>query len=229
MKPYIIVHMMTSIDGRIDCPMVGQLSTDEYYVALEKLGHCSKLSGRATAALECQAVKNECERIGEQPILHESIHVAHSSDEYTIVVDTYGKLNWQSNTADGHPVLCIVSEQVSQTYLDTLRLLGISWIAVGKDRIDLPNAMNILHEQFGVKQVAIVGGGHICGGFLEAGLVDEVSIMLAPGIDGRKGQTAVFDGITNKECNPYRLKLESVEQLEIGILWLRYKMREQKQ
>ena len=229
MKPYIIVHMMTSIDGRIDCPMVGQLSTDEYYVALEKLGHCSKLSGRVTAALECPAVKDEHERMEGQPILHESIYVAHSSDEYTIVVDTYGKLDWQSNTADGHPVLCIFSEQVSQTYLDTLRLLGISWIAVGKDRIDLPKVMNILHEQFGVKQVAIVGGGHICGGFLEAGLVDEVSIMLAPGIDGRKGQTAVFDGITNKECNPYRLKLESVEQWETGILWLRYKMKGQKQ
>lgn len=228
MNPYIIVHMMTSIDGRIDCPMVGQLSTDEYYVALEKLGLCSKLSGRVTAALECPAVKNECDKKEEQPILHESVHVACPSDEYTIIVDTFGKLNWQSNTADRHPVLCIVSEQVSQTYLETLRLLGISWIAVGKDRIDLPKAMNILYEQFGVKQVAIVGGGHICGGFLEAGLIDEVSIMLAPGIDGRKGQTAVFDGITNKECNPYRLKLESVEQWETGILWLRYKMRGQK-
>lgn len=46
MRPYIISHMMTSVDGRIDCPMVGQLSTDEYYIALEKLGPCSKLSGR---------------------------------------------------------------------------------------------------------------------------------------------------------------------------------------
>ena len=42
MRPYIISHMMTSVDGRIDCPMVGQLSTDEYYIALEKLGPCSK-------------------------------------------------------------------------------------------------------------------------------------------------------------------------------------------
>ena len=41
MEPYIFVHMMTSVDGRIDCPMVGQLSTDEYYIALEKLGLCS--------------------------------------------------------------------------------------------------------------------------------------------------------------------------------------------
>ena len=38
MRSYIISHMMTSVDGRIDCPMVGQLSTDEYYIALEKLG-----------------------------------------------------------------------------------------------------------------------------------------------------------------------------------------------
>ena len=29
MRPYIISHMMTSVDGRIDCPMVEQLSTDE--------------------------------------------------------------------------------------------------------------------------------------------------------------------------------------------------------
>ena len=229
MKPYIIVHMMTSIDGRIDCPMVGQLSTDEYEVALDKFGLCSKLSGRVTAALECTAVKEESDRIGEQPVLQESIHIARSSDEYTIVVDTYGKLSWQANTSDGHPVLCIVSEQVSQTYLDTLHLLEISWIVVGKDRIDLPKAMKILHDKFGIKQVVIAGGGHICGGFLETGLIDEVSIMLAPGIDGRKGQTAVFDGITDMECNPYRLKLESLEQLKTGIVWLRYKMREQKQ
>lgn len=68
MRPYIISHMMTSVDGRIDCPMVGQLSTDEYYVALEKLGPCSKLSGRVTTALECTAVKEESSRMEGNPI-----------------------------------------------------------------------------------------------------------------------------------------------------------------
>ena len=88
-----------------------------------------------------------------------------------------------------------------------------------------PGAMELLHEHFGVERLAIVGGGHICGGFLEAGLIDEVSIMVAPGIDGRKGQTAVFDGISRMECNPYKLKLESVEQWETDIVWLRYKIK----
>lgn len=89
----------------------------------------------------------------------------------------------------------------------------------------MPKAMEALSEHFGVKRLAIVGGGHICGGFLEAGLIDEVSIMVAPGIDGRKGQIAVFDGITDTGCNPFRLKLESVEQWPTDIVWLRYKMK----
>lgn len=90
MRPYIISHMMTSVDGRIDCPMVGQLSTDEYYIALEKLGPCSKLSGRITTALECSAVKEESTPMEGTPIGHKSVYVANKSDEYTIIVDTYG-------------------------------------------------------------------------------------------------------------------------------------------
>ena len=178
MRPYIISHMMTSVDGRIDCPMVGQLSTDEYYIALEKLGPCSKLSGRITTALECSAVKEESTPMEGTPIGHKSVYVANKSDEYTIIVDTYGKLRWQEGEADGHPLLCIVSEQVSEKYLETLRTSGISWIATGAERIDLPQAMELLCEHFGVECLAIVGGGHICGGFLEAGLIDEVSIMV---------------------------------------------------
>ena len=104
------------------------------------------------------------------PIGHKSVYVANKSDEYTIIVDTYGKLRWQEGEADGHPLLCIVSEQVSEKYLETLRTSGISWIATGAERIDLPQAMELLCEHFGVECLAIVGGG----------LIDEVSIMVAP-------------------------------------------------
>lgn len=132
MKPYIISHMMTSVDGRIDCPMVGKLSTDEYYIALEKIGPCSKLSGRVTTALECPAVKEEAAPDTSNTAGQESVYVARQSEEYTIIVDTHGKLRWQANEADGHPLLCIVSEQVTETYLEMLRQQGISWIATGK-------------------------------------------------------------------------------------------------
>lgn len=216
--------MMASVDGRIDCPMVAQISGNEYYEALDRLGRSSKLSGRTTAALECTAVSEEKGRgHAGKPVGRESVHVACRTDEYTIIVDTYGRLQWASGVADGHPVLCILGEQVTEEHLETLRQRGVSWIATGKEHIDLPRAMELLAERFGVERLIIVGGGHINGGFLDAELIDEVSIMVAPGIDGRKGETAVFDGITGRGCNPFRLRLRSVEQWpDTEVVWLRY-------
>ena len=83
--------------------------------------------------------------------------------------------------------------------------------------------MEILHSEFGVERMAVVGGGHINGGFLADGLIDEVSLLLAPGIDGRRGQTALFDGIADMGRGPVKLSLQSVEQFENDTLWIRYK------
>ena len=106
-----------------------------------------------------------------------------------------------------------------------LREQEISWICIGKDSIDLPRAMEILRKEFDVKRLAVLGGGHINGGFLEAGLIDEVSLLLAPGIDGRAGQTALFDGIRDMSHSPVPLKLASVEPLANGTIWVRYTLK----
>lgn len=42
-------------------------------------------------------------------------------------------------------------------------------------------------------------------------------------IDGRKGQTALFDGIADMNRMPVRLSLESVEHVGNDTLWIRYK------
>lgn len=108
--------------------------------------------------------------------------------------------------------------------LETFRA-GDSGLGVyGCQRGMFPNGGESGRQDFHLWRLAIVGGGHICGGLLEAGLIDEVSIMVAPGIDGRKGQTAVFDGIADTGCNPFRLKLKSMERLSKDIVWLRYTM-----
>lgn len=54
---------------------------------------------------------------------------------------------------------------------------------------------------------------------------NEASVMIAPGIDGRTRQTAMFDGVTDHGSSPYKLILESVEQWETDIVWLRYKLK----
>lgn len=81
--------------------------------------------------------------------------------------------------------------------------------------------MEILHDAFGVERMAVLGGGTINAAFLDAGLLDEVSILLGPGIDGRKGMTATFDGLP-EDREPVQLKLMSVQPYENGAVWLRY-------
>lgn len=52
-KPYIICHMMTSVDGRIDCAMTSQLpGVEDYYKTLDALNLPTTVSGRVTAELE---------------------------------------------------------------------------------------------------------------------------------------------------------------------------------
>ena len=214
--------MVASIDGRIDCSMVDKISGNEYYETLEKLDCPVQLEGRVTME-HYNAAKEPFIANDTTPFGMTSVYKAVDSKEYIVAVDTHGRLRWPAAEIDGVPLVCIVSEQVPQEYLEMLRNERISYICVGSDVIDLQAAMEILCTDFGVERLAVLGGGHINGGFLAAGLIDEVSLLLAPGIDGRKGQTALFDGIADIDRMPVRLALESVEQVGQGTLWIRYK------
>ena len=138
-----------------------------------------------------------------------------------VVTDTRGTLLWDKPADGERPLLILTSCQASREYLDYLEGLHISWIACGGDKIDLARACEILKEEFGVQRAAVVGGGHINAAFLADGLLDEVSILVGAGIDGRGGMAAVFDGLPmDRPVTP--LKLTSVQQYGTGAVWLRY-------
>lgn len=61
-KPYIICHMMISIDGRIDCAMTSKLpGVDDYYTTLDEINVSTTVSGRVRAELEmAEAVCRQC-------------------------------------------------------------------------------------------------------------------------------------------------------------------------
>jgi len=67
------------------------------------------------------------------------------------------------------------------------------------------------------------------GSFLAAGLIDEVSLVLAPVADGTVGSPTVFDvrsGNANRMAAG--MTLQSVRRLNKDALWLRYKGRKQR-
>ena len=76
-----------------------------------------------------------------------------------------------------------------------LRGKSISYIVAGESAVDLAKAVNLLGKHFGIRRLLLGAGGQINNAFLQADLVDEVSLLLVPGIDGRREVPAVFDGV----------------------------------
>ena len=135
-----------------------------------------------------------------------------------------GKLRWADGGLDGDHLICVVSEQVPQDYLAMLQEKGISYIVSGRSGVDLANAVNQLAEHFGIRTLLLEGGGHINGAFLQAGLIDEVSLLVVPGIDGRHDIPAVFDGVNPSRKKAVPLRLKSVEKRGRDSLWIRYEV-----
>lgn len=223
-KPYIVCHMMTSLDGRIDCAMTEQLpGVQEYYQTLEALQAPTTISGRVTAQLE-MALPGEFQASEPTPVNKEAFSKKADAPGYEVVVDTHGKLLWPGSGEQEKPLLILTSEQAPQEYLSYLDGRNISWIVTGKERIDLARAVEILAAEFGVERMAVVGGSAINTSFLDAGLLDEVSILIGAGIDGRGGMPAVFDGLP-KTHPVIPLRLTDVQKFDSGAVWMKYRIQ----
>ena len=224
MRPYIICHMLSSVDGKIDGTALRAVTTEGDYEATgTQLEGDAWICGRTTMQMHF-AEEEPFVSASHRPAGQQPVHVARKAKSYAISVDTTGKLRWESGDLYGDHLICILSERVSEDYLSMLRDKGISYIVAGEFAVDLDKAVNVLSEHFGIRRLLLEGGGQINGAFLQAGLVDEVSLLLVPGIDGRHDVIAVFDGVEAANRTAVPLKLTSIERREKDTLWLRYEV-----
>lgn len=220
MKPRVIMHMLSSIDGRIT---VGTWPEDHGYGDIyERIHRDLKgdawIVGRVTMA---EFAEGQPLPIKAQESLPRTTWIAPGADKgpYAIALDREGKLHINTARVNGDVLIAVLTEAVSDDHLAELRRDGISYIFAGNHEIDLALALDILAEAFGIKTLLLEGGGGINGSFLSAGLIDEISLMIVPLADGSTGKPTTFDRTVGAAAE---LKLQSVTQLEQGILHLRY-------
>jgi 2,5-diamino-6-(ribosylamino)-4(3H)-pyrimidinone 5'-phosphate reductase len=225
-RPRVICHMMASVDGRID--VEGWPDTGEGRRQYEQVhaGYDADgwICGRITMEPFAGGVRSEAEVAREHDgAPREDYRAPGDHDSFAFAIDASGRLAWESNDIDGDHVVAILSQRVSDEYLAFLRERGVSYLLAGARDVDLPLALEKIAARFGVRTLMLEGGGRINGGMLRAGLVDEVSLLLAPVADGRIGTPALFD-VDGDDAAPARLALESVERRAGDILWLRYRV-----
>lgn len=147
------------------------------------------------------------------------------SERMFIVADPDADILFTSATVRGDNILVIVGQNATEEYLTHLREKGISYVIIN-DATNLQEGFDAVGRKFGIRCISVQGGGILNGALLADGLVDELSLVIYPGIDGLSGIPSIFEYVDGKTSNPaggQSLQLLSVSQREHGVIWLQYR------
>ena len=220
--------MMTSIDGRIvpgRWPDLGE-GRREYEHVHAAMGADAWMCGRITMEPFAGATRSNEEIARESSGVDRPDFIApDAGPSYAVAVDPSGKLAWTSSDIDGDHVVTVLTWRVSDEYLELLRTRGVSYVIAGAREVDLALALRKLASSFGIRTVMLEGGGRINGSMLRDGLIDEISVLVAPVVDGAIGTPALFDVDDPQSIfAPRKLVLDTVERRANDMLWLRYRV-----
>lgn len=234
-RPYIICHMVTSLDGKIigDYLKVERAAyfTDEYEKIHGRYVCEAWMSGRVTMEEHFTfGHKLDLTQENIETIPRIDYVANKNAKTYVIAVDPSGKLGWTENALapwnehrfEDH-IVEVLTEQVSDAYLAHLKKIGISYIFGGKERLNFSLVVEKLKKLFSIDKLMLEGGGFLNGSFLNEGLIDELSLILVPIADGATNSVTLFEtsSFLNKP-KPVNFFLKEVEKLDDGGLWLKY-------
>ena len=231
-RPYIICHMVTSLDGKVtgsylSAPECGPAA--ELYYALHR--------DRKADAFACGRVTMEGSFTGgwypdlqdyspapgwrwKMDFIPEDL-----GDFYAVAFDPHGRLGWASARIadpDGDPgydkarIIEVLTHDIDPRYTGYLEEKGIAYIFAGEQELDLPLALMKLRRFFGMQVLLLEGGSILNGAFQRCGLIDELSLVVAP-MAAEAEDKPLF---TDSALQHFRL---AEVQNHNGILWLNYK------
>ncbi|KAK7198213.1 RibD C-terminal domain containing protein [Novymonas esmeraldas] len=154
-----------------------------------------------------------------------------TGNHYFAVVDPHGRLAWKQSTRQNarfpfyngdRVVEVLVEDWVTDAFLAQLRRANVPYIFAGKSALDCRLAVDKLGALFHTDRVVCHGGGTLNGSLLEQGVVDELSLVLAPAVCGDPAAVPVFGSMTGGKLPMADFDLSAVEKLADGALWLRY-------
>lgn len=228
MKPHVICHMMVSLDGRIhpsrwtESPDGNRKDWTTVYEDVHgTLAGDAWLVGRVTMAEMSKGTPHPPAAAGQVTRPH---HFAkRDAGTYAIAFDRAGKLHFAKADVGGDHVVVLLGPGVPDAHLAELAGDGISYVVAPDDAMAPRPLFELLGRELGIKRLLVEGGGNVNGSLMAAGVVDELSLLIAPAIDGALGVTGLFEvpaatGLAGK----VRLRLTGTQTLAHGVVHLRY-------
>ncbi len=218
-KPFVFINCAMTLDGKLSTIERKQIkiSSDA------DLGRVDGLRAESDAVLV-----GMCTVVGDDPKLtvksdrlrRERLSRGLLENPIKVCVGNVNRMRLDSDFLDcGGSKLIFTSEGSDPVKIRELGKKAEVYV-LGKDRVDLTEMLRVL-AKLGVKRLMVEGGGTVNFRLLEAGLVDEVYVAVAPRIFGGANAPTLVDGEGFSAGDAVDLKLLGVDNLN-DLLVLRY-------
>ena len=200
-RPYIICHMVTSVDGKVTGDFLFRpeckKATDIYYEMnreYKSQGSGGFICGRIT--METSFTGGWYPDLSKYEPVEKHLgsymncwcdDMGENGDYYAIAFDPKGRLGWKKNVIededpgyDGARIIEVLKEKVDGRYLSYLEKMEIPYIIAGEDEINVPLALRLLFDHLTPTFYVLEGGSIINGSFIRTDCVDEISVVQAP-------------------------------------------------
>ena len=237
-RPYVICHMLTSLDGKIDGEFFSApecVPAVQQFAKVRTVYNCNAtLYG--TTTMEGGYADGQIGTLPKSEIVYsrEDYIAENNVNNYIVSLDPQGILAFsgkyleKKNRPKAH-IIEVLTEQASDEYLAYLRKLDISYVFAGKKQLDCMLLLEKLKKLFGISKLMISGGGLTNWSFVQDDLIDELSLVIAPVADGGREAASIFE---KSDFLPHRapaaFTLKSVKQINSDTLWLCYLRKEKR-
>ena len=228
-RPYIVCHMLTSIDGKVTGKFLENertLKYNNYYYKINDDYHANGfICGKNTMIEGFTDQKPlDLSEFKDKKVNREDYIGNKEIKKYAICFDRKGTVPWKDgitkddlSSYDGFHIIEVLSEETKDDYLAYLQSIGVSYIFAGKNDICVKEALKKLYKLFGIKFLLLEGGSEINGSFMKEKLVDEISLVCCP-IVAESGDKPLF-----YQSEMEQFKIISCEHIMDGALWIKYK------
>ena len=227
-RPYVICHMLQSIDGKIAGGFFREKQTLELakiYSDISKDYNGDAIIYGTTTAQEMFSSSKTAPVLNQNPIQKIDYIYKDDKNKWIVVIDPQGQISfdqsvYQNPRLKDKNLIVILTENISSQYLETLKSLNISYLFTGKDEIDLRLALEKLYDLFSIKKLLLQGGGITNTYFIKEDLIDELSLVVSPVVSGEEKQPNIL-----KDCHEYIGQTFDLKQSDLLMksgLYLKY-------
>ena len=211
MRPYVILNAAMTLDGKI-ATQTGS----------------SNISGEEDLK-RVHEIRKQCDGImvgigtvlADDPRL--TVHKIDANPEdnpVRVVVDSKCRtpIDARITNADAKTIIACANEFKddfikSEKYV-VFKKRGVKFFWSGDERVDLTSLMSYLHEE-GIEKLMLEGGSTLNFSMIKAGLIDEISICVAPMVVGGANAKTFFDG-EGFDLMDEAIRLELIDSYTLG-------------